>query len=86
MDNLGHRGTSSAIVEVLVVHHDWRGMGMGKKMMDFAVRECRKRKCYKISLSSNLQREIAHRFYESLGFKRHGYSCYIDLQEEGVKQ
>ena len=34
--------------------------------------------CYKMALSSNLKREAAHRFYDSLGFGRHGYSFLIE--------
>ena len=34
MDNLAHMGLSSAIVEDVVVHSDYRGQGVGKKMMD----------------------------------------------------
>ncbi|MDY7021555.1 MAG: hypothetical protein SWJ54_09355 [Cyanobacteriota bacterium] len=28
--------------------------------------------CYKVTLSSNLHRDHAHKFYESLGFQQHG--------------
>ena len=48
-------------------------------MMEFAIELCRARRCYKLVLSSNQTREHAHRFYESLGFGRHGYSFHIRL-------
>jgi len=35
-------------------------------MMEHAIAECRKAGCYKLALSSNVKREGAHRFYESL--------------------
>jgi len=35
---------------------------------------CRSAGCYKLALSSNLKRAGAHRFYDSLGFERHGFS------------
>jgi len=35
--------------------------------------------CYKLTLSSNLRREAAHAFYESLGFTKHGYSFLIEF-------
>lgn len=79
MDNLGHQGASSGIVEDLVVHEEVRGQGIGKQMMEFAMLKCQERGCYKISLSSNLQREQAHKFYEALGYKRHGYSFFTEL-------
>lgn len=42
-----------------------------------------KKGCYKAALSSNLKRERAHAFYESLGFERHGYSFRISTQRSG---
>lgn len=33
-----------------------------------------------MTFSSNINREAAHRFYESLGFRKHGYSYYINYE------
>lgn len=77
MDNLAHLGAKSAILEEVVVEEGLRGMGVGKKMMDFANDLCRRKGCYKMAFSSNRNREAAHRFYESLGFIQHGFSYYI---------
>jgi GNAT superfamily N-acetyltransferase len=79
MDNLAHLGAPSGIAEDVVVSSEWRGQGVGKQMMGFAMEVCRKAGCYKLMLSSNLKRESAHRFYEGLGFKKHGYSFLADL-------
>ena len=45
--------------------------------MEHAREQCRAAGCYKMALSSNLKREGAHAFYDSLGFERHGYSFVI---------
>lgn len=74
MDNLGHAGTPSAIVEDVAVAPDRQGRGIGRRLMAFALARARRAGCYKLALSSNAKRRAAHRFYESLGFKRHGYS------------
>ena len=79
MDNLGHLGAPSGVVEGVVVREDWRRQGIGQKMMGFAMEYCKSRGCYKLALSSNLQREEAHRFYERLGFRKHGYSFVVEL-------
>ena len=79
MDNLAHMGTPSGVIEDVVVSTDYQGKGTGKKMMEFALERCREKGCYKVMLSSNLKREKAHVFYESLGFKKHGYSFIADL-------
>jgi GNAT superfamily N-acetyltransferase len=79
MDNIGHRGAPSGIVEDVVVAAAWHGRGVGHAMMNFAQARCREKHCYKLALSSNAKRERAHAFYESLGFARHGYSFRSEL-------
>jgi GNAT superfamily N-acetyltransferase len=79
MDNLGHVGSPSAIVEDVVVAPSAQGRGVGRAMMNFAREKCIEKHCYKLILSSNARRERAHAFYESLGFERHGYSFRLDL-------
>lgn len=81
MDNLGHRGAPSGIVEDVVVHPKWRRKGVGKGMMQFAMERCKEKGCYKMVLSSNIEREDAHLFYESLGFKKHGYSFIAEFAD-----
>ena len=77
MDNLGHQGARSAILEDVVVAKELRGQGIGRSMVLFANHLCQAKGCYKLALSSNRNREAAHRFYESLGFARHGFSYAI---------
>jgi GNAT superfamily N-acetyltransferase len=79
MDNLAHMGATSGLIEDVVVKTDWQGKGIGKQMMKHAMESCRVQGCYKVALSSNLKREKAHHFYESLGFKKHGYSFLLEL-------
>jgi len=80
MDNLGHMGAPSAVLEDVVVAEECRGMGVGKLMMEYAHELCRLKGCYKMTFSSNINRKAAHRFYESLGFRKHGYSFYIEYE------
>ena len=80
MDNLGHLGAPSGIVEDVVVAPALHGRGIGQAMMRFAAERCREKRCYKLMLSSNAKRERAHAFYEALGFARHGYSFRVDLE------
>ena len=79
MDNLGHLGKPSGVVEDVVVHDDYRSQGIGAKMMESAINTCREYGCYKLALSSNMIRERAHQFYENYGFKKHGYSFLIEI-------
>jgi GNAT superfamily N-acetyltransferase len=85
MDNLAHMGTPSAVIEDVAVDGDWQGRGVGRLMMQHALRLCSEKGCYKAMLSSNARRERAHQFYESLDFERHGYSFRIDLGQAGLQ-
>ena len=78
MDNLGHMGAKSAVIEDVAVDPDHQGRGVGKIMMTYAFRICKEKGCYKAALSANMKRKKAHSFYESLGFERHGYSFRIE--------
>lgn len=82
MDNLGHMGAPSGIVEDVVVGPVQQGRGIGRAMMSFALARCEERRCYKVMVSSNARRDRAHAFYEKLGFERHGYSFRIALDEK----
>lgn len=79
MDNLANMGKPSGLIEDVVVRSEWQGKGIGKQMMNYAIELCRRNGCYKAALSSNLKREKAHKFYENLGFTKHGYSFLIEL-------
>ena len=80
MDNLGHLGAPSGLMEDVAVDPECQGQGVGREMVEYAIGICRKKGCYKLALSANLKRERAHAFYESLSLARHGYSFRIDLQ------
>jgi GNAT superfamily N-acetyltransferase len=80
MENLGHLGAPSAIIEDVAVDPNHQGRGVGKLMMAHALNVAVQKGCYKAMLSSNIKRESAHQFYESLGFEKHGYSFVVDIQ------
>ena len=82
MDNLVNGGLPSGVVEDVAVAAEYQGQGIGKQMMSFAFERCRQRGCYKLVLSSNKKRNAAHRFYESLGFVRHGFSFQVNLNAQ----
>ena len=64
----------SAILDVVTIHSNYRGRGWGSKMVQKALEISADAGCYKVNLSSNLKRDRAHKFYQSLGFKQHGLS------------
>lgn len=79
MENMAHQGMPSAVVEDVGVIPAVQGKGIGKVMMEYALNYAKEKGCYKMSLSSNLRRDKAHQFYESLGFQKHGFSFLMNL-------
>lgn len=77
MDNLGHGGAPEGIVENVAIEPSRRRHGIGRAMMRHAMDRCADRSCYKMALSSSLKRVDAHRFYDALGFERHGISFAV---------
>jgi len=84
MDNLGHKGAPSGVVEDIIVHQDWRGKGFGKTIMKEAMSICASKGCYKLALTSNKLRLNAHLFYKTLGFDVHGFSYSVPVALNGI--
>lgn len=78
---LAHQGRPGALVEDVAVHPLAQGQGVGRALMEAAMRRARRAGCYKLALSSNASRGAAHAFYERLGFSRHGLSFSVPLEE-----
>ena len=54
--------------EGLIIHEDYRGKGIGKKMLQEAVRRAKKKGCCNINLIFAHFRKRAHKFYKTQGF------------------
>lgn len=74
---------SEAIAEAVVIRPAFRGRGLGRAMLRAAMALAGEKGAYKLALSSNLRRLDAHRFYEGMGFARHGYSFSIETAAHG---
>ena len=79
---LRHFGRSlslSGVVEGVVVDPAYRRAGVGAALMRAVAEAARAAGCYKLSLTSNLARTGAHRFYRRLGWKRTHYGYSLEL-------
>jgi GNAT superfamily N-acetyltransferase len=76
---LSYGGCLVAQVESVHVHSSARSQGIGKRMMEAAIAEARRRGALRIQLTSNLRRTRAHAFYERLGFvaSHRGLKLYL---------
>jgi GNAT superfamily N-acetyltransferase len=55
MENLGHLGAPSAIIEGAAVDPALQGQGIGKQMMRYAIQLATENGCYKAVFSSNAE-------------------------------
>jgi ribosomal protein S18 acetylase RimI-like enzyme len=56
-----------------------RGSGLGHKMFDWAIEQCRAKGCELVQLAMDKSRNDTLRFYESLGFKASHEGMKLDL-------
>ncbi|MBZ9756200.1 GNAT family N-acetyltransferase [Mesorhizobium sp. ESP6-5] len=65
---ISRKGGWRGQIEAVRVVSDRRSDGVGKKMFEWAIDECRARGCGLVQLTTDKGRADAHRFYEGLGF------------------
>jgi GNAT superfamily N-acetyltransferase len=65
---LSRRGMWRGQIEGVRVAAGQRGTGLGRRMFEWAIAQCRARGCGLVQLTTDKARPDAHRFYESLGF------------------
>lgn len=66
--HLQHHGGRCAEIESMHVDADRRSAGIGGALLEEAVRLAAEAGCYRVQLTSHLDRADAHRFYERHGF------------------
>jgi glucosamine-phosphate N-acetyltransferase len=62
-------GNMKIWIEDLVVDKSYRRLGLGRKLMQIAIKEAKKLKAKSIVFTSRASRKGAQRFYKSMGFK-----------------
>jgi GNAT superfamily N-acetyltransferase len=69
-------GKKVAILEDLVVSPEWRGKGVGSRLIDAAIAYARNTGFGRITLLTDHDNETAHRFYASRGFTKSDMVVY----------
>ena len=80
LPGLLNRGAWRGQIEAVRIAADQRGQGLGADMIGWAVDQCRARGCFMVQLTSNNDRQAAHRFYERLGWQKShaGFKLYLE--------
>lgn len=68
--SISFQGGKRATVESVRVDAKFRGQGIGRELMFFAIERAKAENCVSMQLTTNAERADAHRFYENLGFKK----------------
>lgn len=68
--SISFQGGKRCTVESVRVDENYRGQGVGREMMLWAIGRAKERGCISMQLTTNNDRIDAHRFYESLGFSK----------------
>ncbi|WP_208975885.1 GNAT family N-acetyltransferase [Pseudovibrio exalbescens] len=67
---LAFQGRPRASIESMHTRSDQRGQGVGAALVAHAKKLAREKGCCLLQLTSNAQREDAHRFYQRQGFEQ----------------
>lgn len=78
--SISFQGGKRATVESVRVDEKYRGQGIGRELMLFAINRAREENCVSMQLTTNADRTDAHRFYENLGFKGTHLGMKLKLQ------
>ena len=65
---LTYRGGIRAQIEAVRIKKDNRGLGIGKKMFEWAINRSKERKAHVLQLTTDKRRPRAIKFYNDLGF------------------
>lgn len=66
---LTYRGGLRAQIEAVRIRKDKRGLGIGKKMFEWAINRAKERNAHLLQLTTDKKRPKAIKFYKDLGFK-----------------
>ncbi|EIG56506.1 GNAT family N-acetyltransferase [Bradyrhizobium sp. WSM1253] len=74
--NLSRGGRSYGVIENVVTHADHRKLGLGRRVLTYALEIASQADCYKVHLATGSKRETTLRFYERAGFERGGKTYF----------
>ena len=82
--SISYQGRWRAQIEGVRVAAEVRSMGIGRRLITWAIERARQRDCHLVQLASNKRRSDAIRFYESLGFVASHEGMKLQLDSPAV--
>ncbi len=68
-----HRAKKQSFIEDLIVDESYRNRGIGKALLQNAVDYAKNNDCEVIELTSYINNEKSHKFYQNNGFNKNSY-------------
>jgi len=81
---LTHQGGTRAQIEAVRVDRRYRSRGVGQVLFEWAIEQARQAGCRLVQLTTNAEREDAHRFYTRLGFVASHIGMKLDLTQSSA--
>ncbi len=78
--SISFQGGKRATVESVRIDRRYRGQGIGREMMLWAIERAKREGCISMQLTTNVVRTDAHRFYENLGFSKTHLGMKLNLK------
>jgi GNAT superfamily N-acetyltransferase len=75
--NITRGGRPYAVIENVVTDATHRNQGIGKSLLDHAVKLAWEQNCYKVMLMSGRKEKSVHAFYQKCGFNADEKQAYI---------
>lgn len=69
LPGLARIGAWRGQIEAVRIAADRRSTGLGERLLEWGIAQCRQRGCSLVQLTTDKDRPDAHRFYERLGFR-----------------
>jgi GNAT superfamily N-acetyltransferase len=75
--NVTRQASPYGIIETVVTEASRRNQGLGKKIIEHALRFAWDRGCYKVMLPTGSKRESTHNFYKACGFSANDKFAFV---------
>ncbi|MEK7644219.1 MAG: GNAT family N-acetyltransferase [Patescibacteria group bacterium] len=72
------------LMENVYIEEEYRGGGIGTKLVELVIEEAKIRGCYKLLATCRHSKPQVHSMYEKHGFRNHGLEFRMDLTETKV--
>jgi len=80
--NITYRGSWRCLIEGVRVDEAFRGRGLGRELINYAIGRARERGCRLVQLTTDKARPGAIAFYESLGFRATHEGMKLDVNND----